>query len=142
MNRTKKNYIPFIAGMATMVLLACLISASLAKEDKPETKSVAAEPGLAVSETGIALFSDQRAAPGEKGKAENGAEIPAVLTYTDEKGEVHYYVEAETIGDILDVCYGVNYHEPLNCVDFGAAPFVGSDGKVSVKPDRSGSTEI
>ena len=25
MNRTKKNYIPFIAGMATMVLLACLI---------------------------------------------------------------------------------------------------------------------
>ena len=28
MNRTKKNYIPFLAGMAAMALLACLISAS------------------------------------------------------------------------------------------------------------------
>ena len=110
MNRTKKNYIPFIAGMATMVLLACLISASLAKEDKPEAKSAAAEPGLAVSEAGVALFSDQRVAPGEKVQAENGAEIPAVLTYTDEKGEIHYYVEAGMIGDILDVALGVTYH--------------------------------
>lgn len=129
MNRTKKNYIPFIAGMATMVLLACLISASLAKEDKPEAKSVAAEPGLAVSEAGIALFSDQRVAPGEKVRAENGEEFPAVLTYTDEKGEIHYYVEAKTIGDILDVSIGVNYHENINCVDFGAAPRLDENGE-------------
>ena len=129
MNRTKKNYIPFIAGMATMVLLACLISASLAKEDKPEAKSAAAEPGLAVSEAGVALFSDQRVAPGEKVKAENGEEIPAVLTYTDEKGEVHYYVEAETIGDILDVAVGVNYHEDINCVDFGAKLYLDENGE-------------
>lgn len=139
MNRTKKNYIPFLAGMAAMALLACLISASLAKEDppaaQPQVEVQAGDLRLACSEAGIALFGVKRVAPGEKVKAENGAEIPAVLTFTDEKGEIHYYVEAEAIGDILDVCYGVNYHEPLNCVDFGAAPFVGSDGKVSVKPD-------
>lgn len=129
MNRTKKNYIPFIAGMATMVLLACLISASLAKEDKPEAKSAAAEPGLAVSEAGVALFSDQWLAPGEKVRAENGEELPAVLTYTDEKGEVHYYVEAETIGDILDVAVGVNYHEDINCVDFGAKLYLDENGE-------------
>lgn len=129
MEKTRRNYIPFIAGMATMVLLACLISASLAKEDKPETKSAAAEPGLAQSEAGVALFGDQRVAPGEKLKAENGAEIPAVVTYTDEKGETHYYVEAETVGDILDVAIGVSYHPEIDCVDFGAELVLKEDGE-------------
>nr|WP_326126791.1 hypothetical protein [uncultured Oscillibacter sp.] len=139
MNKTKRNYIPFIAGMATMILLACLISASLAKEDppaaQPQTEVQAGDLRLACSEAGIALFGVERAAPGEKVTAENGAELPAVLTYTDEKGEVHYYVEARTIADILDVCYGANYHEPLNCVNFGAKPFLKSDGTISVKPN-------
>lgn len=141
MNRTKKNYIPFVAGMAAMMLLACLISASLAKENPPAAQSQA-EPQvqvgdlrLARGEAGIALFGVERVAPGEKLKAENGAELPAVLTYTDEKGEVHYYVEAKTIADILDVCYGANYHEPLNCVNFGAKPLLKSDGTPSVKPN-------
>lgn len=143
MNRTKKNYIPFLAGMATMVLLACLISASLAKEDppaaqaqsEPQVQVQAGDLRLACGEAGIALFGVERVAPGETLTAENGAEIPAVLTYTDEKGEIHYYVEAKTIGDILDVCYGANYHEDINCMDFGAAPFLDSDGKVSIKPN-------
>lgn len=143
MNKTKRNYIPFIAGMATMTLLACLISASLAKEDPPAAQSQA-EPQvqvqagdlrLACSEAGVALFGVERVAPGEKLKAENGAELPAVLTYTDEKGDVHYYVEAKIIADILDVCYGANYHEPLNCVNFGAKPLLKSGGTLSVKPN-------
>ncbi len=137
MNRTKKSYIPFIAGMAAMALLACLISASLAKEDKaPEEGSVQVQAGdlrLACGEAGIALFGVERTAPGEKVKAENGAEIPAVLTYADEKGEIHYYVEAETIADILDVCYGVTYRDTLNCVDFGEKPFVNDKGEIGVK---------
>lgn len=145
MNKTKRNYIPFIAGMATMILLACLISASLAKEDPPAAQSQA-EPQvqvqagdlrLACSEAGVALFGVERVAPGEKLKAENGAEIPAVLTYTDEKGEAHYYVEAETIGDILDVCHKVMYRDTLNCVDFGVEPFLNAKGEQQVKgPSR------
>lgn len=136
MNKTKRNYIPFIAGMATMVLLVCLISASLAKEDPPAAQSQA-EPQvqiqagdlrLACSEAGVALFGVERTAPGEKLKAENGAKIPAVLTCTDEKGEAHYYVEAETIGDILDVCHKVMYRDTLNCVDFGVEPFLNAKG--------------
>lgn len=143
MNKTKRNYIPFIAGMATVILLACLISASLAKEDppaaqpqaEPQVQVQAGDLRLARGEAGIALFGVERVAPGEKLKAENGAEIPAVLTYTDEKGDVHYYVEAKIIADILDVCYGANYHEPLNCVNFGAKPLLKSDGTLSVKPN-------
>lgn len=141
MNRTKRNYIPFLAGMATMVLLACLISASLAKEDPPAAQSQA-EPQvqvqagdlrLACSEAGIALFGVERVAPGEALTAENGAEIPAVLTYTDEKGEVHYYVEAAAVGDILDVCHKVMYRDTLNCVDFGVEPFLNDKGEQQVK---------
>ena len=141
MNKTKKSYIPFIAGMATMILLACLISASLAKEEAPaaqpqaesQVRVQAGDLRLACGEAGVALFGVERVAPGEKVQAENGAEIPAVLTYTDEKGEIHYYVEAGMIGDILDVALGVTYHEDINCVDFGAKPFVNDKGEIGVK---------
>lgn len=138
MNRTKKNYIPFLAGMATVILLACLISASLAREDpvEPMAQAQTQAGNPAPSEAGIALFGDVRVSPGELLTAENGMEIPAVVAFTDEKGAVHYYVEAETIGDILDVCTGVNYHESLNCVDFGAAPRL--DEKGQVRLDTSG----
>lgn len=133
MKKTEKNYIPFIAGMATMILLACLISASLAKEDppanQPQVQAQAGDLRLACGEAGIALFGVERVAPGETLKAENGAEIPAVLTYTDEKGEVHYYVEAETIADILDVNLGAAYHKEINCVDFGAEPALDEKGE-------------
>lgn len=138
----EKNYVPFIAGMATVILLACLISASLAREDspavepmaKPQTQVQAGDLRLACGEAGIALFGVERTAPGEMLKAENGAEIPAVVTFTDEKGDIHYYVEAKTIGEILDVCTGVNYHESLNCVDFGAAPRLDEKGQVRLDP--------
>ena len=141
MNKTKKSYIPFIAGMATMILLACLISASLAKEEAPaaqpqaesQVRVQAGDLRLACGEAGVALFGVERVAPGEKGQAESGAEIPAVLTDTDEKGEIHYYVEAGMIGDILDVALGVTYHEDINCVDFGAKPFVNDKGEIGVK---------
>ncbi len=141
MGKTKKNYISFMAGMATMVLLACLISASLAEEEAPaaqpqaesQVRVQAGDLRLACGEAGVALFGVERVAPGEKLKAENGAEIPAVLTYTDEKGEVHHYVEAGMIGDILDVAVGVTYHEDINCVDFGAKPFVNDKGEIGVK---------
>ncbi len=141
MGKTKKNYIPFMAGMATMVLLACLISASLAEEEAPaaqpqaesQVRVQAGDLRLACGEAGVALFGVERVAPGEKLKAENGAEIPAVLTYTDEKGEVHHYVEAGMIGDILDVAVGVTYHEDINCVDFGAKPFLNDKGEQQIK---------
>lgn len=141
MKETVKRYIPFIAGMATMVLLVCLISASLAKEDPPaaqpqaesQPQVQAGDLRLARSEAGIALFGVERVAPGEALTAENGAEIPAVLTYTDEKGEVHYYVEAEAIGDILDVCHKVMYRDTSNCVEFGVEPFLNDRGEQQVK---------
>lgn len=137
MNRTKKNYIPFLAGMATVILLACLISASLAKEDPPAAQTGAqvqtGDARLAASEAGIALFGVERTAPGEKLKADNGAEFPAVVTCTDEKGTVHYYVEAETIADILDVCHKVMYRDTSNCVDFGVEPFLNDRGEQQVK---------
>ncbi len=139
MKKAKKNYIPFLAGMATMLLLACLGVMSLAKEEtppagQPQAQSQA-DPHLAWAEAGIALFGVERVAPGETLKAENGAELPAVLTYTDEKGEVHYYVEAQTVGDILDVCHKVTYRESLNCVDFGSEPLLDEKGAIQTKPN-------
>lgn len=59
-----------------------------------------------------------------------------MLTYTDEKGEAHYFVESGTIADILDVCFGAEYHESINCVDFGGKPRLDSEGKVLL--DRLG----
>lgn len=142
MKETVKRYIPFIAGMATVILLACLISASLAREDPPaveplaqsQTQVQAGDLRLSRSEAGIALFGVEQTAPGEAVTAANGAKIPAVVSYTDEKGEVHYYVEAETIGDILDVAVGVNYHEEINCVDFGAELLVDEEGNPRLDP--------
>lgn len=139
MKKTRRNYIPFIAGMATMILLACLISASLAREEAPETQSrpqVQVQAGdlrLAPGEAGIALFGVERVAPGGTAAAENGAEVPAVLTLTDGRGEPRYYVEARTIADILDVCHGATYRESINCVDFGAAPWLDENGEVQTK---------
>ncbi len=141
MKKTKKNYIPFIAGMATMILLACLISASLAKEDPPAAQPQSADPRIACGEAGIALFGTEYAAPGETLKTRQGAEVPKVLTYTDGKGEVHYYVEAETIADILDVSIGAEYNEALNCVDFGSQYLRDEQGELLLKETDDGTGE-
>nr|WP_326171766.1 hypothetical protein [uncultured Oscillibacter sp.] len=68
-------------------------------------------------------------------------EIPAVLTYTGEKGAAHYYVEAETIGDILDVSMGAEYNEKLNCMDFGAQYLRDEQGELLLKQTDEGIME-
>lgn len=142
MREQKKNYIPFIAGMATMVLLVCLISASLAKEDPPaQPQPDAAASKIVCGQAGIALFGEQYAAPGETVRTREGAEIPKTLTYTDENGEAHYYVEAGTIAEILDVSLGAEYRGELNCVDFGSQCYRDEQGEPLLKEEGEGAGE-
>ncbi|MCI8398832.1 MAG: hypothetical protein HFF90_05475 [Oscillibacter sp.] len=120
-NTVKKNYLPFAAGMLTMVLLAVLVSATLAKN---ETHSGQISPEVSYGQVGVGLFLREQVAAGESRTTEKGASVPKVLTYTDEKGEDHYYIEAETVAKIFDVGEGVHYREELKRVEFGATPLV------------------
>lgn len=113
--KTRRDYIAFATGMLTMVLLGSLLSISLAKEETGKTAEQADG-----EEVGIALFGVEQKAPGARLTTAKGAQIPAVLTYTDGKGERHYYVEAETVAELLDVERGAHYRKELNCIDFGS----------------------
>ena len=68
----KRNYIPFIAGMSTMLLLVGLVGASLAEETSPPA---APQSGMlngqrAYGEAGVALFGKEH--------------VPAGTTWTTE----------------------------------------------------------
>ena len=115
----KKNYIPFAAGMLTAVLLAVLVSATLAKT-APHSGQIS--PEVSYGQAGVGLFLREQVAAGESRITERGASVPKVLTYTDEKGEDHYYIEAETVAEIFDVAEGVHFREELNRIEFGAVP--------------------
>lgn len=117
----KRNYIPFIAGMSTMLLLVGLVGASLAGETRPPAvpQSGTLNGQLAYGEAGVALFGKEQVPAGAAWTTEDGAQIPTVLTYTDENGEDHYFISAETAAEVLDMVYGAVYREDLNCIDFG-----------------------
>ncbi|WP_287223840.1 hypothetical protein [Oscillibacter sp.] len=51
-----------------------------------------------------------------------------MLTYTDENGEDHYFISAETAAEVLDMVYGAVYREDLNCIDFGTGAAVDAEG--------------
>lgn len=135
----KRNYIPFATGMVTMLLLVGAVGASLAKEtaqpSAPQSGTLNGQ--VAYGEAGVALFGKEQVQAGATRTTEKGALVPTVLTYTDEKGETHYFVNAETTAEVLDVSYGVIYRPDLNCVDFGTTvpvdeqgnPLLGADGK-------------
>lgn len=104
----KRNYIPFAAGMATMLLLIGLVGASLAgetgKTNPPQSGTLSGE--VSYGQAGIALLGKEQLPAGTTRTTAEGAQVPTVLTYTDEKGEKHYYVEAETAAEVLDIAYG------------------------------------
>lgn len=115
----RKNYTPFLAGMATMVLLIGLISASFAANgDAKAPPSGGAEP----AQIGVGIFLKQQIAPGETLTTEQGGTAPKVLSYADSKGETHYYIEAAAVAELFDVTGGVNFHEEANQLEFGAVP--------------------
>lgn len=115
----RKNYTPFAAGMITMVLLIGLISASFAANgDAKDPPSGGVEP----AQIGVGIFLKQQIAPGETLTTEQGGTAPKVLSYTDSKGETHYYIEAAAVAELFDVTGGVNFHEEANQLEFGAAP--------------------
>ena len=58
-NTVKKNYLPFAAGMLTMVLLAVLVSATLAKN---ETHSGQISPEVSYGQVGVGLFLREQVA--------------------------------------------------------------------------------
>ena len=119
MRKVRKNYTPFLAGMATMVLLIGLISASFAaNSDAKDQPSGGPEP----AQVGVGIFLKQQIAPGETLTTEKGGTAPKVLTYQDSKGEIHYYIEAAAVAELFDVTGGVNFHEEANQLEFGAAP--------------------
>ena len=135
----RRSYVPFAAGMTTMLLLVGLVGASLAGETAP---AVTAKTGtisgqVAYGETGVALFGKEQVPAGATRTTEAGAWVPTVLTYTDEKGEDHYFINADTAAEVLDVVYGAVYREDINCVDFGTlaaedaegAPLLDEDGQ-------------
>ena len=117
----RRNYIPFIAGMSTMLLLVGLVGASMAEETSqpavPQSGTLNGQ--VAYGEAGVALFGKEQVPAGTAWTTEDGAQVPTVLTYTDENGEDHYFVSAETTAEVLDMVYGAVYREDLNCIDFG-----------------------
>ena len=117
----RRSYVPFAAGMTTMLLLAGLVGATLAGETAP---AAAARTGtisgqVAYGEAGVALFGREQVPAGATRTTEDGTWVPTVLTYTDEKGEDHYFVNADTAAEVLDVVYGAVYREDIRCIDFG-----------------------
>ena len=131
----RKNYIPFAAGMATTALLLALVGGSLAVKDPPEEALAGDLTGeVAYGQVGLALFGEVCFPPGTTRAAE-GIAVPTVLTYTDSRGGVHHYVEAETAAALFDVALGVQYHQELNCLDFGSEILVNADGKPRLDED-------
>ena len=126
----KRNYVPFTAGMATMMLLIGLVTAGLAGEPETKTATGTLDGQVAYGEVGVALFSKEYVAAGETRTTSKGAAVPTVLTYTDENGDQRYYVDAETICEVLDVAYGAIYNQELNCVDFGTMCLTDENGQV------------
>lgn len=76
----------------------------------------------------MALFGKEQVPAGAAWTTEDGAQIPTVLTYTDENGEDHYFISAETAAEVLDMVYGAVYREDLNCIDFGTEAAVDAEG--------------
>ena len=66
------------------------------------------------------MFLKQQIAPGETLTTEKGGTAPKVLAYPDNKGEVHYYIEATAVAELFDVTNGVNFHQEANQLEFGA----------------------
>ena len=135
----KRNYIPFAAGMATMLLLVGLVGASLAGETG---KTAASQSGtlngkVAYGQAGVALLGKEQVPAGTTRTTAEGAQVPTVLTYTDEKGQAHYYVDAQTVAEVLDVAYGAVYREDLNCVDFGTKAAADDKGTLLTNEDGS-----
>ena len=64
---------------------------------------------MAYGEAGVALFGKEQVPAGAAWTTEDGAQIPTVLTYTDENGEDHYFISAETAAEVLDMVYGAVY---------------------------------
>lgn len=126
----RRNYIPFIAGMSTMLLLVGLVGASMAEETSqpavPQSGTLNGQ--VAYGEAGVALFGKEQVPAGTAWTTEDGTQVPTVLTYTDENGEDHYFVSAETTAEVLDMVYGVVYREDLNCIDFGTEVSVDPEG--------------
>lgn len=113
----KRNYTPFAAGMVTMALLIGLIASSFAANGGGEET---AEGGAAPAQIGVGIFLKQQIAPGETLVTERGGAAPKVLSFSDSKGETHYYIEATAVAELFDVTYGVNFHEEANQLEFGA----------------------
>lgn len=118
----RKNYTPFVAGMATMVLLFGLVSASLAANDPPAGDP---QPG----QVSVGLFGREQIAKGETLTTKQGGKAPKVLTYPDSKGETHYYLEATAAAELFDVAFGAHYHEELERLEFGGNPVLDENGK-------------
>lgn len=140
--KLKKDSLPFAAGMATMMLLIGLVTGSLAAEDEEPifvttgghpVETVSGQPlkNIYGDRAGVALFGWEQLKPGTTRTTEQGVEVPAVLTYVDDKGTAHEYIAVETVAEVLDVAMGVTWNEELKCVDFGSE--IMTQGKDSVR---------
>lgn len=130
----RKNYTPFLAGMATMVLLIGLISASFAANGGSKDQS---SEGAQPAQIGVGIFLKQQIAPGEALTTEKGSMAPKVLSCADSKGETYYCIEAAAAAELFDVTDGVTFHEEANQLEFGYRPF-GKEKKRDVfySPER------
>ena len=75
----KRNYIPFAAGMATMLLLIGLVGASLAgetgKTNPPQSGTLSGE--VSYGQAGIALLGKEQLPAGTTRTTAEGAQVPA-----------------------------------------------------------------
>lgn len=74
----RRNYIPFIAGMSTMLLLVGLVGASMAEETSqpavPQSGTLNGQ--VAYGEAGVALFGKEQVRPAPPGPRRTALRSP------------------------------------------------------------------
>jgi len=106
--------------------------------------ALAAGGGFSVGTAGISLFGRTRIAAGETFTAASGAQVPAVVTYTDAAGKTTNYIAAQKLPELFDVS-SLAWDSENSCVAF-APPSTGItvvvDGEVVQRTGDGGGVTI
>ncbi|MCC8155772.1 MAG: hypothetical protein LIO54_00550 [Oscillospiraceae bacterium] len=111
-SKRSKKLAPFFAGVCSTALVCSLVTTALAAGGQVSF-------GLA----GISLFGSDVVAAGETVTAQNGAEVPAVVTYTDEAGGTTNYLSIRQVSELFDAA--IEWDSATNTVNI--APVASGD---------------
>lgn len=88
----RKNYLTFLAGMLTTVLLCTCV-----------TTALAASGAVTFNAVNVAFNSMRFSQKGETFKLDSGATIPSSILYTDEKGSSTTYIPLRKFAELFDM---------------------------------------